>query len=212
MHTTIAMERNKRKTVLGMTENKNMSLTPEEHRPLRVVFFCSRNKDNADVPNFEQRNRKFLSTKSDEELMERFEEFVFSGVPGEFCRFYTSVNARDNAKVSRALMHWLVDHPDQEMDHIESRVVSIAAKSECAAEKKWMFDFDADPALLDEFIADVKACDDKVELEAFPTPNGLCVVASRGFDTRKLDLGGKWKDVGLKKDDQRCVAWKRKEA
>lgn len=194
-----------------MTNNKNNTTenAEESANPLRVVFFCSRNKDNEGVEGFEQRNRKFLSTKSDEELMQRFEEFVFSGVPGEFCRFYATVNARDNAKVARALTHWMVDHPDQEMDHLESRVVSIAAQAECAAEKKWMFDFDADPALLDEFKGDVAACDDKVELEAFPTPNGLCIITNRGFDTRKLDLGGKWKDVGLKKDDQRCIAWKR---
>lgn len=179
---------------------------------LHVVLFCSRNKDNVGVEGFTQRNRKFLSDKTMEELVGRFDEFVAAGVPGEFCRFYMSVNARDNEKVRRNLMHWLIDHPEQSMAHMESRVVAVAAKKECQAEKKWMFDFDADPSLLDEFVDDVRACDENVKIEAFPTPNGLCVVTDRGFDFRQLDLSGKWRDVELKKDENRCVMWKTKEA
>lgn len=184
--------------------------TPETENTLHVVLFCSRNKDNENVEGFVQRNRKFLTDKTAEELAERFDEFVAGGVDGEFCRFYMSVNARDNEKVRRALMHWLIDHPEQSMAHLESRAVAVAAKKECQAEKKWMFDFDADPALFDEFVSDVHACDDGVVVESFPTPNGLCVVCDRGFDARNLDLGGKWRDVELKKDESRCVAWKRK--
>lgn len=189
-----------------MTKNK----TQEQNAPLHVVLFCSRNKDNAEVEGFVQRNRKFLTEKTPIELMERFNEFVFSGVPGEMCRFYISVNARDNEKVRRGLIHWLVDNPDQDMGHIESRTVAIAAKSECRAEKKWMFDFDEDVSLLDDFIADIKSCDDRVEVETFTTPNGMCIVTSRGFDTRKLDLQDKWKNVELKKDENRCFTWKTK--
>lgn len=194
-----------------MTETRNANMATEEQPPLRVILFCSRNKDNEGIEGFEKRNRKFLSRKSDEELMHRFDEFVSAGVPGELCRFYASVNARDNEKVARSLMHWMVDHPDQDMGRIESRIVSLAAQSECAAEKKWMFDFDEDPSRLEEFESDVSACDPKVKIEAFPTPNGLCVIASRGFDVSKLDLGSKWKDVELKKDAQRCISWKRRE-
>lgn len=187
-----------------------MTDTENATESLHVVLFCSRNKDNEDVEGFEQRNRKFLTRHTPEELEERFDEFVAAGVPGEMCRFYMSVNARDNEKTCRNLMHWLVDNPDQDMAHIESRTVSIAAKAECQAEKKWMFDFDADPALFDDFKTDILACDACVEVEAFPTPNGLCVVTSRGFDVRKLDFGGKWRDVELKKDADRCVMWKTK--
>lgn len=201
----------KEKETMSEKIKENDPGTTGEQRALRVALFISRNKDNSDVPGFEQRSRKFLTDKTDDELRERFEEFVYAGVPGEFCRLYVSVNARDNEKVQRGLMHWLVDHPDQDMAHIESRTVAIAAKSECAAERKWMFDFDTDVSLLPEFEADVAACDPNVELEAFATPNGLCVITSRGFDVRKLDLGGKWRDVELKKDDQRCLYWKRRE-
>lgn len=189
-----------------------MTDTDNTTESLHVVLFCSRNKDNEGVEGFEQRNRKFLTRHAPEELEERFDEFVAAGVPGEMCRFYMSVNARDNEKTCRNLMHWLVDNPDQDMAHIESRTVSIAAKAECQAEKKWMFDFDADLALFDDFKTDILACDACVEVEAFPTPNGLCVVTSRGFDVRKLDLGGKWRDVELKKDADRCVMWKTKPA
>lgn len=193
-----------------MTNHKTMQETAEQ--PLHVVLFCSRNKDNEGVPGFDQRNRKFMTRHTPEELAERFDEFVRAGVEGEMCRMYVTVNARDNDKVRKNLMHWLIDNPDQDMAHIESRVVAVAMRSECKCEKKWMFDFDADPSLFEDFKADVLACDDRVEVEAFPTPNGLCVVTSRGFDTRKLDLGGRWKDVELKKDAQRCVMWKTKKS
>lgn len=193
-----------------MTKNKANTANTADNL-LHVVLFCSRNKDNENVEGFEQRNRKFLTRHTTEELEERFDEFVRAGKPGEMCRFYMSVNARNNEKVQRNLMHWLVDNPDQDMAHLESRAVSIAAKAECREENKWMFDFDASPSLYGEFVEDVHGCDANVELEAFPTPNGLCVVASRGFDFRKLDLSGKWNEVGLKKDANRCVMWKTNE-
>lgn len=41
-------------------------------------------------------------------------------------------------------MHYLFDHPEDDLSRIESIVSSIAAKPECAAEKKWMFDVDTD--------------------------------------------------------------------
>lgn len=80
-------------------------------------------------------------------------------------------------------------------------------KTECRAEKKWMFDFDEDPVLFDKFVEDIHSCDPDVEVFKYKTPNGLCVVTSRGFDTRKLDLDGKWKNVELKKDASRCLFW-----
>lgn len=57
---------------------------------------------------------------------------------------YISVNKRDKSKVYRNLMHYLFDHPEDDLSRIESIVSSIAAKPECAAEKKWMFDVDTD--------------------------------------------------------------------
>lgn len=193
-----------------MTDTTN-NKGSEERLPLRTILFCSRNKDNKDIEGFKQRKRKFLSSLSDEDLMSRFEEFVFSGVPGEFCRFYASVNGRDNEKIRRNVIHFLVDHPDADMALVENYSVAAADRDDCKAERKWVFDYDADPALIDEFVADVKACDGEVEAEVFPTPNGFCVVTSRGFDARNLDLGGKWNDVALKRDASRCIAWKRKE-
>lgn len=180
----------------------------EEEAPLHVILFCSRNKDNSDIEGFEQRNRQFLSRSNIDDLKERFGEFVRSGKSGEMCRLYISVNARNNEKIHRELLHWMIDNPNQNMAHIESRTVSIAARSECAAEKKWMFDFDMEPTLIGEFVNDIHKCDAEVDVDAFPTPNGLCVITSRGFDIRKLDLLDKWKGVELKKDALRCVVWK----
>lgn len=176
----------------------------------RVITFCSRNKDNQGVEGFHQRSEAFLSNKTDQELIYQFNNFVENGVEGEFCRLYISVNNRDNAKILKNLTHWLIDNPDQDMTKIDSRIASIAAKAECRAEKKWMFDYDEDPTRFAEFVADINKCDPDVEVASHYTPNGLCVITSRGFDTRKLELEDKWSNVELKKDASRCVYWTRK--
>lgn len=42
----------------------------------RVVMFCSRNKDNQDIENFEQRRRNFVSGKTNEELISIFKNLL----------------------------------------------------------------------------------------------------------------------------------------
>lgn len=174
---------------------------------LRVVLFVSRNKDNKDVPNFEQRKQKMLTDKSVEELEADFAAFVRAGVVGETGRFYMSVNARDNERVRHSMLLYLLEHPEQKMSHLNGRLVSLAAQKEAQAEKKWLFDFDEDATRLQEFLDDCLACDSRLSFETFSTPSGYAVVANRGFDTRKLDMQDKWKQVELKKDASLCVRW-----
>lgn len=54
------------------------------NKPIYGVYFASRNKDNQDVPNFKERRKVFLSTRSVDELMPEFKHFVSQGQPGEF--------------------------------------------------------------------------------------------------------------------------------
>lgn len=118
---------------------------------LRVVLFVSRNKDNKHLHNYTQRKKSFLSNKTVEELESKFKSFVKEGLYGEFCRMYVSVNRRDEDKVRKALMHEMLDN-EVDLTKLDSKLASLAAKKNCTAEKKWMFDFDSeDNNLLNEF-------------------------------------------------------------
>lgn len=184
--------------------------------PLRVHLFCSRNKDNARVEGFKQRRRSFLARDSDIESVERrFERFVAEGRTGEMCRWYSSLNSRDPDVVRRQLIHRLVDG-NVDIARLDSQIASIAARAECAAERRWFFDFDdPNPATLAEFKADLwhaggfLAKGETKLIEVHKTPHGFAVVVPHGFDTRGLldpdtGWGGK---ATLKRDDMLIRAW-----
>lgn len=177
--------------------------TERETGELHVVFFTSRNKDNVNVKDFKQRRKAFVTTHAmdSEFLKTEFQHFVETGVEGETSRMYYSVNARDNAKINKALIHYLIDNPDTNAAAIAGKMAAIAAQKECAATKHWMFDFDLpDPAKAEEFKQDILAIDKDVEVIIYPTKNNFAIVTNRGFDTRTLL--SKWGAVvGLKKDD-----------
>lgn len=179
--------------------------------PLRIHLFVSRTKDNRDVQDFVQRRRARIAFDSDIACVEQqFDEFVNKGVYGEFCRWYSSVNARDPEAVRRGLIHKLVDGCD--ISRLEGTCVSIAAHKECAAERQWMFDFDDDsPISKAMFINNL--CDegafDMNEIKTYQTPHGYAIICPHGFDTRELMRT--WSDtVDLKRDDMLCRDWKTK--
>lgn len=173
----------------------------ERGKELRVVLFTSRNKDNKELPFFKERTKAFLTTKTVEELKDEFDLFVEKGRLKETSRFYISVNERDNSKVQKALMHYLLDN-DINMASLPSKIASVASKKENALTNKWMFDYDDDKSKIDEFIADVTELYLDVP-EKFETPNGYAVVVKRGFDTRELLK--KWGKVELKRDAMLCI-------
>lgn len=173
----------------------------ERGKELRVVLFTSRNKDNKELPFFKERTKAFLTTKTVEELKDEFDLFVEKGRLKETSRFYISVNERDNSKVQKALMHYLLDN-DINMASLPSKIASVASKKENALTNKWMFDFDDDKSKIYEFIADVTELYLDVP-EKFETPNGYAVIVNHGFDTRELLK--KWDKVELKRDAMLCV-------
>lgn len=63
------------------------------NKPIYGVYFASRNKDNQDVPNFKERRKVFLTTRSVDELMPEFKHFVNMGLPGEFSQTHTAKEA-----------------------------------------------------------------------------------------------------------------------
>ena len=160
----------------------------EEKRKTYAVMFVSRNKDNREVKGFKERRKAFLSDRDPETLIPRFKRFVREGVDGEVCRFYRSANPRDLEKARKKLIVALVeaDSPDTLL-RIEARTVSIAMTAECAAERKWLFDFDCnDEQKVKEFMDDVIHDGGFDQLPFYATPHGFGVIAPHGFDTRNL--------------------------
>ena len=186
-----------------------------------TILFVSRNKDNRDVENFNQRKKSFVSTKKPEDLLKEFDVFVNEGVENEFSRFYVSINSRSNTKTFKALQHKMLDE-EFNLATMPQRIAAIASKTENAYEKnKWLFDFDPIENVdleesLDSFIEDVYQAYNETDNRKEPlevikhkTPNGYAVITNQRFDTRKLME--KWKDnVELKRDDLLCYSWKTK--
>ena len=186
-----------------------------------IILFVSRNKDNRDVENFNQRKKSFVSTKKPEDLLKEFEVFVNEGVENEFSRFYVSINSRSNSKTFKALQHKMLDE-EFNLATMPQRIAAIASKTENAYEKnKWLFDFDPIENVdleesLESFIEDVYQAYNETDNRKEPlevikhkTPNGYAVITTQRFDTRKLME--KWKDnVELKRDDLLCYSWKTK--
>ena len=186
-----------------------------------TILFVSRNKDNRDVENFNQRKKSFVSTKKPEDLLKEFEVFVNEGVENEFSRFYVSINSRSNTKTFKALQHKMLDE-EFNLATMPQRIAAIASKTENAYEKnKWLFDFDPIENVdleesLESFIEDVYQAYNETDNRKEPlevikhkTPNGYAVITTQRFDTRKLME--KWKDnVELKRDDLLCYSWKTK--
>lgn len=182
---------------------------PGDPKKLRVHLFVSRNKDNAGVAGFRPRRRALLAYDSDwGALVAPFDGFVAAGIPGETVRWYASLNARDPEQVRRQVIHRLLD--GAEIARLDSLAASSAAKKACAAEHKWLFDFDdrSENRAVD-FYYDVCGKGGFVREEVWcnPTPNGFAVVAARGFDTR--ELMAEWGSVAtLKRDGMLLLGWR----
>ena len=197
-----------------MSKNKCWGIDNKDNRPVRVCLLVSRNKDNKNIENFVERRRSFVTSKSIKELLDEFNDFVRHGVNGEMCRMYLSVNARDPKLVNKELVHYLIDNPETNPAHLSPRIAGIAAKKECALEKKWMFDLDMnDESTAKAVCQDIKTFAPDVEIERHKTPHGYAIIVSHGFDTRQLI--DHWEqlhiDITLKRDDLLCVSWRQTE-
>ena len=60
-------------------------------------------------------------------------------------------------------MHELFDD-NVELTKLDSKLASLAAKSKCAAEKKWMFDFNSkNESLLNEFVKELEVLSEELK-------------------------------------------------
>lgn len=192
-------------------KNNLWSVESFNSKPIHVVLFVSRSKDNKDIKDdFKERRKSFITHKTPLELEEEFNDFVSHGIEGEMCRMYYSVNARDPQKIYIQLMHFLFDNPEFNLCSIAPKLAGIAAQKECAAEQKWMFDFDIDDEnKVNEFTRDIIKFSEPAQqyFRVSKTPHGYAIIVDHGFDTRKLME--KWgKDVTLKRDDLLCYDWR----
>lgn len=189
-----------------------------EDDKLRVYLFVSRNKDNKEIENFHERRYSFVGYDSNyDSIHKRFNDFVNHGIIGEMSRLYRSVNARDESLVYKNFLASLIIEDGLHLDSIEPFLAGVAARKECAAEKKWLLDFDnEDKDSQNEFIKDVKKELSRLRelqtlkhpdiileedvIDRHETPHGLAVIVNHGFDTRELTK--KWGDAfSVKKDD-----------
>lgn len=192
-------------------DNKKWGIVYSEADLCHVVLFVSRNKDNdrggRKIENFKERRRAFITDEpfDSERLKKKFNDFVEEGVAGETSRFYYSVNARHVPTVRTKLLHFLIDNPNFNLSCINGKIAGLAAEADCAAERKWLFDFDVkDADVIQEFLDELSEyAGAEVDVDTVkPTPNGYAVVTSRGFDYRELCNDYRWKDyVECKKDD-----------
>lgn len=182
----------------------------------RNVLFVSRNKDNKWLNKtfykpFKPRTKSFVAKISPfdvSSLYDEFKAFVNAGTNGETSRLYVSVNARDEAKVHKALIHELIDKDDFDITKIDSKIASIAMKPVNRKTSHWLFDFDRrDFNLFYKFFTEVS--EQTKILAQKPTMNGYALVVAHGFDTRKILQ--KYPMATLKRDAMLLSYWKAKE-
>ena len=183
-------------------------------KDFRNVLFVSRNKDNSWLNDsihkpFKPRTKSFVAKVSPfdvSSLYNEFEAFVNEGVNGEVSRLYVSVNARDEQRVHKALIHELIDKPDFDMTKIDSKIASIAMKPANRKTSHWLFDFDrTNFDLFYEFFTEVSK-QTKI-LAQTPTMNGYALVVAHGFDTREILR--KYPMATLKRDAMLLSYWKK---
>lgn len=75
----------------------------------------------------------------------------------EMSRLYFSINERDESKIHKSLLHFLIDNPEFNLCSIKPKMAGIAAEKHNAKTKRLMFDFDIDDySLAEEFCNDSK--------------------------------------------------------
>lgn len=160
---------------------------------LRNVLFVSRNKDNRWLNDslckpFKPRTKSFMAKISPfdvSSLYEEFQAFVNEGTNGEISRLYVSVNARDEAKVHKALIHELIDKDDFDVTKIDSKIASIAMKPVNRKTSHWLFDYDQDD--FDNFYNFMLWASQETNILGWKrTMHGYALIVSHGFDTREI--------------------------
>lgn len=182
----------------------------EKKNGLNVVFFVSRNKDNKNIKGFEQRKKVFVTTRDPNswEIKNEFKAFKEEGLPNEVSRLYFSVNKRNEEKLHKEVLHYLIDNPTFNLASLPQKVASLADRPEMALERKWMFDFDSTSQIaMYRFTLDITAVSgiSGKDMKITRSINGWHIVVPHGFDTR--ELLNRWEYVELKRDGLVLLDW-----
>ncbi len=163
--------------------------------PLYVVVFCSRNKDNKGLKDFKQRHQSYLIRTNNlwdghnvedleiyEKIRIKFNEFVKDGVCDELCRYYVSINPRNESKIKKALLLHLIVNNNYDIVDMNRIVTSIAMKQENADKRMWLIDYDTNDNL-GEFMHDISSYDTAEDfVSLYATPHGYHFITAHGFD------------------------------
>lgn len=149
-----------------------------------VIMFKSRNKDNAGITDFHERTE--MHWWSEENMEEKFADFVRRGVKGETSRYYISVNPRNLDRAKRLLIIKILQNDDFDIKKIENEIFSCAMDPSCALTKQWLLDFDSRNTGKFAFFRDYLNKIGDLYPQWFPTPNGFHVIIDHGFDTREM--------------------------
>lgn len=175
----------------------------------KVVAFVSREKDNAHLAGFKERQKIFLWDEK-ELPFDKFSEFVSAGVEGEVSRLYISVNARDMVKTRLALLDKLAKNPTFNLMDIETLTAKIAMEDTNKAEDKMCIyvntrDDKVGKKLRKDLLSLMQkgkkgnASEEEYGLSCYDQPNGCAYVTDHTYDCDKFMR--KWKDkVTLKED------------
>lgn len=187
----------------------NFKMEPCE-KDFYIVLFVSRNKDNKHIEGFKERRRVFITDEKHlENTLSYFETFMNNGIFGELCRCYVSVNKRSSDKVNRKILHWLLDNQDFPTPLLANKIAAIANEKECAAEHKWLIDFDStDSVKLKDLIEGLRNDFSTEEISVHHTPHGYAIVLPHGFDSRWMEADERIKDIAtIKRDDMLIQMW-----
>lgn len=177
------------------------------------ILFVSRNKDNRDIEGFKERREIYMTDETHlANKLELFDFFVNKGKDDELSRCYISVNKRSGEKTYKKFLHFLIDHPEFPIPLLPSKIAAISANKECAAESKWLIDFDSkDKTLLQTFLSLLQTYFEENDIiEVNETIHGYAIIVPHGFDSRWIAENEQFNDISVKRDDMLLARWKTK--
>lgn len=172
---------------------------------LHTVMFVTRRKDNkvlAINPAWHERRELHVAKLAFDEtepapfdafiaeaqmlMHESFKMFANKGADGEVSRMYVSLNAADNAKCQKVLMHKLIDQ-DVDMMKMNNLIASIVASPEARATRRWLIDCDCSREETEQVLSEIREiAGDENFGEILPTYHNWCIITPRGFDNRTI--------------------------
>ena len=184
-----------------------------------TVMFVSRHKDNEEqgIENFRPRCEQHvaklevesldtLAATARDKFGAMFDRFVSDGVDGETSRMYVTLNGADSDRCLKELAIAVLQDKISDVTKVNATLVSIVARPEMAATKRWLFDADCDIETarifadrVDERLAARYGVDSpNAKCSILRSKNNFAIVTNARFDARGI-LDG-FPDIELKQE------------